>query len=1115
MPSTCILDCVGAKDSGRKLQVRGTEVSIGRRESCQVQYSDITVSAKHCTLFYEAQSWWLEDLSSNGTYVNNTLVGKGKHVRIADGDTISLLKPMKNMGIEEHCGADYAYVISTLLELESMKDSVEDEGEEEEDEGEEEEEEEEEEEDNVPATEPAKNVATKCRQKVKQKLVAAVIRKPSLGIARPPAVVPAQVTQVPAQQDGNATKVEIRRAAGPIASPRHICSDVDAEKPTATRSTTRPPHQLLHELGSGGGEMIVPAQRGSDGREHATLRFAQAPSDGEHGDAPRSGDEAMSVRARLPGSGPVVIPSSRIDVSVDGTRAYALRQSMQGMDPQALRPQADHSAASIRKNGADAPCGVPRWISEAEIDLAVKEAIREANRQAEMVRLQAVQDARTQALKDQKALIDSAVATVTTKAEAALAEAEQKATLRLLAAVTAVREQAAGDAAALIESKEREAAADRVACLAAAEVETRRQVECAVELALNEQRECHKRALELERRAEEEVRRAEEEERAMCAHKVRLEHEAAVSTAVSTALSAAVSAALAEHAERETQRARLQAKEAEEAQRQAVAEAVANATSLAAKKHEEELQSLLSADGQRANRVAFEAAVASFRLEAEANTLRAVAEAKAEARIELLFAVQDARAEGVAFQATAAAPERGAAIREDAFTDAIAKYSQQRGHDSAMKGTSAARGPKIFVSLPDGMTVSLGKLDLGSAATAVEVAPLVARALLAHAGLHAEGTADSDSGSNEHAGLAAALAPVLETITAVAKGGAGCSSRARLPLMYLPGGPQGVPVALETTTDVTELRKAKAIMADLDALEGKPVQVAPEAVMLQELALTCQRATLLAECFEEKQKETAVADALLAAQSNHTASMAELMMAKHSKKAIASAVLDLQRQLEERSKLDMVRDHEARELRAALRAQREQHEEELRRQVAEAVDKAVATQVATGTNAGPSEATVAEGASYGDPSGLQIVLVETGVGSITLEWVVIKPAAGDGKLKLQPSMYELQWRSEPTDGSGPGSSIWCSTEGSKSLKATSATKNNLSPSCLYRFRVRAKSIDGKWWPFTPPSTAVKPAAAEHSEEDNEEEEEDDNADHDHESSDKLDDEESDSESSGK
>ena len=124
--------------------------------------------------------------------------------------------------------------------------------------------------------------------------------------------------------------------------------------------------------------------------------------------------------------------------------------------------------------------------------------------------------------------------------------------------------------------------------------------------------------------------------------------------------------------------------------------------------------------------------------------------------------------------------------------------------------------------------------------------------------------------------------------------------------------------------------------------------------------------------------------------------MAELM-AKHSKNAIASAVLDLQRQLEERSKLDMVRDHEARELRAALRAQREQHEEELRRrQVAEAVDKAVATQVATGTNAGPSEATVAEGASYGDPSGLQIVLVETGVGSITLEWVVIKQAAGDG-----------------------------------------------------------------------------------------------------------------------
>lgn len=111
-PMPVFLKCVGVKDGSRTIEVRGAELLIGRRDSCQIKYADTTVSAVHCKLFLKegkkgAPEWWLEDCSSNGTYVNDKQVGKGNTKKLNNGDSFSLLKPMN--GADE---PSYAYIVS-------------------------------------------------------------------------------------------------------------------------------------------------------------------------------------------------------------------------------------------------------------------------------------------------------------------------------------------------------------------------------------------------------------------------------------------------------------------------------------------------------------------------------------------------------------------------------------------------------------------------------------------------------------------------------------------------------------------------------------------------------------------------------------------------------------------------------------------------------------------------------------------------------------------------------------------------------------------------------------------------------------------------------------------
>lgn len=66
-----------------------SEVFIGRDPACNFSINDETISLRHCKLSFHHRQWWLEDLTStNGTYLNETLVNQP--VVVTDGDRLRL-----------------------------------------------------------------------------------------------------------------------------------------------------------------------------------------------------------------------------------------------------------------------------------------------------------------------------------------------------------------------------------------------------------------------------------------------------------------------------------------------------------------------------------------------------------------------------------------------------------------------------------------------------------------------------------------------------------------------------------------------------------------------------------------------------------------------------------------------------------------------------------------------------------------------------------------------------------------------------------------------------------------------------------------------------------------
>jgi serine/threonine-protein kinase PknK len=74
----------------RAVELDGDSIAIGRSRENQIEIDDISSSRRHCRLFHQGGSWWVEDLQSrNGTLVNGVLVRKQE---LAPGDCIEIGK---------------------------------------------------------------------------------------------------------------------------------------------------------------------------------------------------------------------------------------------------------------------------------------------------------------------------------------------------------------------------------------------------------------------------------------------------------------------------------------------------------------------------------------------------------------------------------------------------------------------------------------------------------------------------------------------------------------------------------------------------------------------------------------------------------------------------------------------------------------------------------------------------------------------------------------------------------------------------------------------------------------------------------------------------------------
>jgi serine/threonine-protein kinase Chk2 len=68
---------------------------VGRHPECDRQIHSPTVSNRHCLFFAENKNGdsiaMLEDLSGNGTYVNDAILGRNKRRELEDGDEVSIV----------------------------------------------------------------------------------------------------------------------------------------------------------------------------------------------------------------------------------------------------------------------------------------------------------------------------------------------------------------------------------------------------------------------------------------------------------------------------------------------------------------------------------------------------------------------------------------------------------------------------------------------------------------------------------------------------------------------------------------------------------------------------------------------------------------------------------------------------------------------------------------------------------------------------------------------------------------------------------------------------------------------------------------------------------------
>jgi serine/threonine-protein kinase Chk2 len=102
-------------------------VTFGRKSDCTVRFTEQAISTLHARLYVDEEASgksketvvFLEDLSSNGTFVNKSKIGKGKRVRLNNGDEITFHTASQKDG-----GAKVGFVFRLAAGPKSAEDAT-------------------------------------------------------------------------------------------------------------------------------------------------------------------------------------------------------------------------------------------------------------------------------------------------------------------------------------------------------------------------------------------------------------------------------------------------------------------------------------------------------------------------------------------------------------------------------------------------------------------------------------------------------------------------------------------------------------------------------------------------------------------------------------------------------------------------------------------------------------------------------------------------------------------------------------------------------------------------------------------------------------------------------
>jgi len=109
--------CSKNDQSSENKKLAGDSLTIGRSTSCNIVLADKRLSQKHCRIFQEKDkegntTIMVQDLSSNGTYLNEKKIGKNLSAKLENFDQIFLLRAM-DVGPENLIG--FTFTLTSLL----------------------------------------------------------------------------------------------------------------------------------------------------------------------------------------------------------------------------------------------------------------------------------------------------------------------------------------------------------------------------------------------------------------------------------------------------------------------------------------------------------------------------------------------------------------------------------------------------------------------------------------------------------------------------------------------------------------------------------------------------------------------------------------------------------------------------------------------------------------------------------------------------------------------------------------------------------------------------------------------------------------------------------------